>query len=71
MRGTVHNINHEKGFAFLQPEGTTDRQSRHFAHVTSFVQGTFERLEVGDVLEFESIPNDRGLQAISIRFIGE
>lgn len=59
MTGTVVTANLERGFFFVRPTGGT-RDDHHFAHINEWGYVP----AVGDVVEFDSQRNERGLLAV-------
>ena len=62
--GTVANLNIEKGFGFIKPEGGGENL---FFHVSDLVNCGLEELNVGDRVTYESIRTERGLCAKEVR----
>jgi cold shock CspA family protein len=66
MLGRIHSL-HERGYGFLSPHDDPSREGRHFLHARQLVDVTFTYLGEGDVMEFESTHNERGLEAVNVR----
>ena len=54
--GKITRIVRDRGFGFIQPEGSTQEV---FFHKTSLESGSFEELNEGTVVEFESEPDPK------------
>ena len=55
-RGTIKRIVRDRGFGFIQPEGASDEL---FFHRNSVESGSFDDLNEGGTVEFESEPDPR------------
>ena len=60
--GIVKWFNSEKGFGFISVEGGDDV----FAHFSAINLEGFKTLEEGQVVEFELVTGDKGLQAQNV-----
>jgi len=54
--GKITRIVRDRGFGFIQPEGSTQEV---FFHKTSLESGSVEELNEGTVVEFESEPDPK------------
>jgi CspA family cold shock protein len=54
--GKITRIVRDRGFGFIQPEGSSQEV---FFHKTSLESGSFEELNEGTVVEFESEPDPK------------
>ena len=59
-RGRVAFFNHDKGYGFINQDGT---QERYFVHV----HGTLEPIQEGDKVSFELEQGERGMNAIKVK----
>lgn len=56
----------EKGFGFITPEG----QSKDlFFHSNSLVDITFDQIQEGDAVSFDSESSPKGMNAVNVRKI--
>jgi CspA family cold shock protein len=62
MQGTVKFFNTEKGFGFIQEEGT---EKDHFVHVS----GLIDEIREGDTVDFELVEGKKGLNAINVTIV--
>lgn len=62
MRGTVKWFNNDKGYGFIQYQENNDI----FVHYSMIQEDGFKSLSEGDVVEFDLIETDKGLQAIKV-----
>ena len=60
--GTVKFFNETKGFGFIS-EDDTDKE--HFVHVS----GLIDKINEGDVVEFELQEGKKGLNAVNVKVI--
>ena len=60
--GTVKFFNESKGFGFIS-EDDTDKE--HFVHVS----GLIDKINEGDVVEFELQEGKKGLNAVNVKVI--
>ena len=60
--GTVKWFNAEKGFGFISREDGSDV----FVHFSAIQGDGFKTLEEGQVVEFELVTGDKGLQAQNV-----
>ena len=54
--GKIKNLVRDRGFGFIQVEGSSDEV---FFHSSSIVEGTFDDLKEGQTLEFTVEPDPR------------
>ena len=59
-KGTVKFFNEAKGFGFIIED---DSKEEHFVHVTGLV----DKVNEGDVVEFELTDGRKGLTAINVK----
>ncbi|MFA7286713.1 MAG: cold shock domain-containing protein [Patescibacteria group bacterium] len=64
MNGKIKSLNTEKGFGFITPEGS-DKDV--FFHKSALVEGTFEDLQIGMDVTFETEESDKGPRAKNVR----
>lgn len=62
MRGTVKWFNNDKGYGFIQYQEDNDI----FVHYSMIQEDGYKSLSEGDVVEFDLIETDKGLQAIKV-----
>ena len=62
MRGTVKWFNNDKGYGFIQYLENNDI----FVHYSMIQEDGYKSLNEGDVVEFDLIETDKGLQAIKV-----
>jgi len=62
MRGTVKWFNNDKGYGFIQYQEDNDI----FVHYSMIQEEGYKSLSEGDVVEFDLIETDKGLQAIKV-----
>ncbi|MBU0646118.1 cold shock domain-containing protein [Patescibacteria group bacterium] len=63
MKGSITRLT-DKGFGFIAPEGG-DKDI--FFHSSALVDVSFDELNEGDNVTFESEPSDRGPRAINVQ----
>lgn len=61
-RGTVKWFNAEKGFGFIEVEGSDDV----FVHYSAIQEDGYKTLEDGQEVEFDVVEGDRGPQAANV-----
>jgi CspA family cold shock protein len=54
--GTIRNLVKDRGFGFIQVDGSSDEV---FFHTSSVANGGFDSLNVGQTLEFDVEPDSR------------
>lgn len=67
MQGIVKWFNNEKGYGFIEYEENKDI----FVHYSSIILDGYKSLSEKDVVEFELVETDKGLQAKNVRLIKE
>lgn len=65
MRGKVKWFNNEKGFGFIEYLENEDI----FVHYSSIVSEGFKTLEEGNLVDFDLIETDKGLQAKNVNLV--
>tara|TARA_B100001250_G_C19088509_1_gene481621 strand:+ start:178 stop:375 length:198 start_codon:yes stop_codon:yes gene_type:complete len=63
-KGTVKFFNHTKGFGFINEEGGSQD---YFVHSS----GLAERIQDGDMVEFELEEDPKGMRAINVKLAAE
>ncbi len=63
MKGTVKSLT-EKGFGFIAPEG---QDKDVFFHSSALVGVTFDELQVGDALSFDTEQSEKGPRAVNVQ----
>lgn len=66
-KGIIKWFNNEKGYGFIN--GSTDEDI--FVHYTSIRQDGYKTLSEGQVVEFNLIKTDKGLQATDVKSVNE
>ena len=54
--GTIKRIVRDRGYGFIQPEGSTEEL---FFHKSALESGSFDELAEGGTVEFETEPDPR------------
>ncbi|MFA5602380.1 MAG: cold shock domain-containing protein [Bacilli bacterium] len=62
MRGKVKWFNNDKGYGFVDYKENEDI----FVHYSAIKQDGFKTLSEGQLVEFELIETDKGLQAVNV-----
>jgi len=62
VRGKVKWFNNEKGYGFIQYADLEDI----FVHYSAIIKEGYKTLKEGDVVEFNLIETDKGLQAVDV-----
>ena len=55
-KGTIKRIVRDRGFGFIQPEGSSEEL---FFHKSALESGSFEELTEGGTVEFEAEPDPK------------
>ena len=63
-KGTVKFFNHTKGFGFINEEGGSQD---YFVHSS----GLSERIQDGDMVEFELEEDPKGMRAVNVKLAAE
>ena len=68
MRGKVKWFNNQKGYGFI-----TDSEGRGdiFVHYTGILKDGYKVLNNGQLVEYEIIDVEKGLQAVNVEVINE
>lgn len=66
-KGIIKWFNNEKGYGFIN--GSVDEDI--FVHYTAIKQDGYKTLSEGQVVEFDLIKTDKGLQATNVRTVNE
>lgn len=66
-KGIIKWFNNEKGYGFIN--GSVDEDI--FVHYTAIKQDGYKTLSEGQVVEFELIKTEKGLQAANVRAVNE
>lgn len=67
MQGKVKRFNNVKGFGFI----TTEENKDVFFHFSQLMMDGYKTVNVNDVVEFDVVEGDRGLQAHNIQVVKE
>lgn len=67
MRGTVKWFNNEKGYGFINYKPGEDL----FVHYSAIDMEGYKTLKEDDLVEFELIETEKGLQAIRVKIVKE
>lgn len=67
LRGNVKWFNNEKGYGFIEYLDNEDI----FVHYTAIKQNGYKTLSEGQLVEFELIQTEKGLQAANVTAIVE
>lgn len=63
MTGTIKNLT-DKGFGFITAEG---QEKEIFFHSSALVGVTYDELNVGDTVSFETEDSDKGPRAVNVQ----
>lgn len=63
MTGTIKTLT-DKGFGFITVEG---EEKEIFFHSTSLVDVSYDALNTGDTVEFETEDSDKGPRAVNVK----
>lgn len=66
-KGIIKWFNNEKGYGFIN--GSVDEDI--FVHYTAIKQDGYKTLSEGQVVEFNLIKTDKGLQATDVKIVNE
>lgn len=66
-KGIIKWFNNEKGYGFIN--GSADEDI--FVHYTAIKQEGYKTLSEGQVVEFDLIKTEKGLQATNVRTVNE
>ena len=66
-KGIIKWFNNEKGYGFIT--GTVDEDI--FVHYTAIKQDGYKTLSEGQIVEFNLIKTDKGLQATNVKTVNE
>lgn len=66
-KGIIKWFNNEKGYGFIN--GSVDEDI--FVHYTAIKQEGYKTLSEGQVVEFDLIKTEKGLQAANVRTVNE
>ena len=61
--GKIKWFNNEKGYGFIEAEGNEDI----FVHYSAIKQDGYKTLSEGQIVEYELIKTEKGLQAINVK----
>ncbi len=67
MRGNVKWFNNEKGYGFIEYLEGEDI----FVHYTAIKQNGYKTLNEGQLVEFDLVQTEKGLQAINVTAVVE
>ena len=67
MQGRVKWFNNDKGYGFIDNPNSEDI----FVHYTAIKQDGYKTLSEGQVVEFNLIKTDKGLQATDVKTVNE
>lgn len=63
MTGTIKTLT-DKGFGFISVEG---QEKEIFFHTSALVGVTYDELNVGDTVSFETEDSDKGPRAVNVQ----
>ncbi len=63
--GTIKWFNNEKGYGFIEGENDEDI----FVHYSAIKQDGYKSLSEGQIVEYELLETEKGLQAINVKEI--
>ena len=63
MTGTIKNLT-DKGFGFIAAEG---QEKEIFFHSSALVGVTYDQLQVGDTVTFETEDSEKGPRAVNVQ----
>ena len=63
MTGTIKTLT-DKGFGFITPD---DEEKEIFFHSSALVGVTYDELNVGDTVSFETEDSDKGPRAVDVQ----
>ncbi len=63
MTGTIKTLT-DKGFGFISVEG---QEKEVFFHTSALVGVTYDELNVGDTVSFETEDSDKGPRAVNVQ----
>lgn len=66
MQGNIKRLN-ERGFGFIVPAGSPPGHGDHFFHATDLNGVTFDSLQVGQRVQFDSFNESKGLVAKNVQ----
>lgn len=66
-KGTVKWFNNQKGYGFIVQDDNTDI----FVHYSGIVADGFKSLEEGDVVQYETVNGEHGVQAVNVEKVTE
>ena len=66
-KGIINWFNNEKGYGFIT--GSVDEDI--FVHYTAIKQDGYKTLSEGQIVEFNLIKTDKGLQATNVKTVNE
>ncbi len=61
--GVIKWFNNEKGYGFIEGSGNEDI----FVHYTAIKQDGYKSLSEGQLVEYELVQTEKGLQAINVK----
>ena len=67
MQGIVKWFNDAKGFGFIEYEKDKDI----FVHYSSIISKGYKTLKEGDIVNYEIVETDKGLQAKNVSIVKE
>ena len=67
MKGKVKWFNNEKGYGFIECDNLSDI----FVHYSAIKQQGYKTLSEGQLVEFDLIRTEKGLQAVNVAVVVE
>jgi CspA family cold shock protein len=71
--GTIKTLRYDKGFGFITPEGSHDRDGDVFFHSSSLQNVLFDELQGGEQVSFDTEPDPRNpsrSRASNVKLVG-
>lgn len=65
--GQVVWFSQDKGYGFIQPADTSDKENQLFVHYSDIEGSGYRSLVEGEVVEFDTEDAPRGLKAVNVQ----